>query len=125
MRDPEVAACWSASWSGARRRLAKERGEARSIWFGSQIRSYVLHPYTMVNDHRTGLETGNAQGVLDGDLDEFIRAELLRRGAAVRTGAEADVRAGRGLDACDGSWQIRLRSAASLSFARRPAAPVP
>ena len=46
--------------------------------FGSQIRSYVLHPYTMVKDHRTNPEVGNAQGVLDGDLDGFVRAELLR-----------------------------------------------
>jgi peptide chain release factor 2 len=62
--------------------LAKERGEAQDISFGSQIRSYVLHPYTMVNDHRTNLKIGNAQGVLDGDLDELVRAELLRRAAA-------------------------------------------
>ena len=57
--------------------LAKERGEAQDISFGSQIRSYVLHPYTMVNDHRTGLKDGNATGVLDGDLDPFIRSYLL------------------------------------------------
>ncbi len=71
---------------------AKARGESQSIGFGSQIRSYVIHPYTMVKDLRTGHETGNAQGVLDGDLDGFIRAELERRargGAAVGdTGAE-------------------------------------
>jgi peptide chain release factor 2 len=59
--------------------LAAERGEAQDISFGSQIRSYVLHPYTMVNDHRTNVKIGNAQGVLDGDLDELIHAELLRR----------------------------------------------
>ncbi len=58
---------------------AKSRGESQSIGFGSQIRSYVVHPYTMVKDLRTGHETGNAQGVLDGDLDGFIRAELERR----------------------------------------------
>ncbi|MCW2968221.1 MAG: peptide chain release factor 2 [Solirubrobacteraceae bacterium] len=60
--------------------LAKEKGETQDVNFGSQIRSYVLHPYTMVKDHRTNFEVGNAQGVLDGDLDGFIRAELLRRG---------------------------------------------
>jgi peptide chain release factor 2 len=65
--------------------LAAERGEAQDISFGSQIRSYVLHPYTMVNDHRTNLKIGNAQGVLDGDLDELIHAELLRRAAANST----------------------------------------
>jgi peptide chain release factor 2 len=59
--------------------IAKEKGEAQDVGWGSQIRSYVLHPYTMVKDHRTNVEAGNAQGVLDGDLDDFIRAELLRR----------------------------------------------
>jgi peptide chain release factor 2 len=59
--------------------IAKERGEAQDVAWGSQIRSYVLHPYTMVKDHRTNVEAGNAQGVLDGDLDRFVRAELLRR----------------------------------------------
>jgi peptide chain release factor 2 len=62
-----------------REEIAKEKGEAQDVAWGSQIRSYVLHPYTMVKDHRTGVEAGNAQGVLDGDLDEFVRAELLRR----------------------------------------------
>jgi peptide chain release factor 2 len=62
-----------------REEIAKERGEAQDVGWGSQIRSYVLHPYTMVKDHRTSVEVGNVQGVLDGDLDEFVRAELLRR----------------------------------------------
>ncbi len=62
-----------------RAEIAKEKGEAQDVGWGSQIRSYVLHPYTMVKDHRTNVEVGNAQGVLDGDLDEFVRAELLRR----------------------------------------------
>jgi peptide chain release factor 2 len=61
-----------------REEIARERGEAQDVNFGSQIRSYVLHPYTMVKDHRTNHEVGNAQGVLDGDLDGFVRAELLR-----------------------------------------------
>ena len=59
--------------------IAKEKGEAQDVGWGSQIRSYVLHPYTMVKDHRTDVEVGNAQGVLDGNLDDFVRAELLRR----------------------------------------------
>ncbi|HKG38740.1 MAG TPA: peptide chain release factor 2 [Conexibacter sp.] len=58
--------------------IAKERGEAQDVNFGSQIRSYVLHPYTMVKDHRTNFEMGDANRVLDGDLDGFVRAELLR-----------------------------------------------
>jgi peptide chain release factor 2 len=63
--------------------IAKEKGEAQDVAWGSQIRSYVLHPYTMVKDHRTNVEAGNAQGVLDGDLDQFVRAELLRRAGNV------------------------------------------
>jgi peptide chain release factor 2 len=68
--------------------LARERGEAQDISFGSQIRSYVLHPYTMVNDHRTGLKDGDVNAVLDGDIDRFIRAYLLSR--ATGAGPEAN-----------------------------------
>src|SRR5215218_9672333 len=57
--------------------IARERGEAQDVNFGSQIRSYVLHPYTMVKDHRTDFEVGNANGVLDGDLDGFVHAHLM------------------------------------------------
>ena len=52
------------------------RGEQKNIEFGSQIRSYVMHPYSMVKDHRTGCETSNVSKVLDGDLDMFIEAYL-------------------------------------------------
>jgi peptide chain release factor 2 len=58
--------------------IAREKGEAQDVNFGSQIRSYVLHPYTMVKDHRTNHEMGDADRVLGGDLDGFVRAELLR-----------------------------------------------
>ena len=54
------------------------RGETRAINFGSQIRSYVLQPYTMVKDHRTGVEVGNAQSVLDGNIDPFINGYLTK-----------------------------------------------
>ena len=61
--------------------LARERGAAQDIGFGSQIRSYVLHPYQLVKDHRTDFEMGNTTGVLDGNLDGFIRAYLLAKAA--------------------------------------------
>jgi peptide chain release factor 2 len=61
-----------------REELAREKGEAQDVNFGSQIRSYVLHPYTMVKDHRTDYEMGDANRVLDGDLDGFIRSYLLK-----------------------------------------------
>ena len=57
--------------------IAREKGEAQDVNFGSQIRSYVVHPYTLVKDLRTGYETGDVQRVLDGDLDPFVRAYLL------------------------------------------------
>ncbi len=67
-----------------RRRLeeiARERGDAQDVNFGSQIRSYVLHPYTLVKDHRTSVEAGDTARVLDGDLDPFVRAYLLQTAA--------------------------------------------
>ena len=61
------------------KKLADLRGERQANEWGSQIRSYVLQPYQMVKDHRTGVETGNAQGVLDGDLDVFAWPYLQQR----------------------------------------------
>ena len=59
---------------------AKIEGNKKKIEWGSQIRSYVLHPYKMVKDHRVEVETSNVQAVLDGDLDEFIKAYLMEFG---------------------------------------------
>ncbi len=61
------------------KKLAELKGENVDINFGSQIRSYVFHPYKMVKDHRTGYEVGNVDAVMDGDLDGFIEAFLKQR----------------------------------------------
>ena len=61
--------------------MAAERGEQKAVEWGSQIRSYTLHPTTRVKDHRTGHEAGDAQRVLDGELDGFIREYLLQSAA--------------------------------------------
>ena len=53
----------------------------KEIAWGSQIRSYVLHPYRMVKDHRTGVEVGNTDAVLDGEIDEFIQGYLQQTNA--------------------------------------------
>jgi peptide chain release factor 2 len=57
--------------------LAELTGEKKEIAFGSQIRTYTFHPYQLVKDHRTGVEVGNVEAVMDGDLDVFIRAFLM------------------------------------------------
>ncbi|WP_041081973.1 peptide chain release factor 2 [Thermotoga profunda] len=63
--------------SKRKEQLEEIQGELKEIAWGNQIRSYVLQPYTMVKDHRTNVETGNFEAVLDGELDDFIEAELL------------------------------------------------
>ena len=60
-----------------REELAELTGQKKEIAFGSQIRSYTFHPYQLIKDHRTGHEVGNVEGVMDGDLDPFIKAYLL------------------------------------------------
>ena len=59
-----------------KKQLAEIRGEQKDIGWGSQIRSYVFHPYSMVKDHRTNAEIGNIDAVMDGEIDEFIDAYL-------------------------------------------------
>ena len=56
--------------------LAELTGEKKDIAFGSQIRTYTFHPYQIIKDHRTGIEVGNVEAVMDGGLDPFIRAYL-------------------------------------------------
>ena len=58
------------------KKVQEKYGEKKKIEWGSQIRSYVFHPYTMVKDHRTSTETSNGQAVMDGDIDRFIEAYL-------------------------------------------------
>jgi len=64
--------------------IAREKGDAQDVNFGSQIRSYVMHPYSLVKDHRTGFEMGDVQRVMDGDLDGFVRAYLLKAASGGR-----------------------------------------
>ncbi len=65
--------------------LQEIRGEQREIAWGNQIRSYVLHPYEMVKDHRTEVETGNVEAVLEGEIDQFMEAYLEKRDAEAET----------------------------------------
>lgn len=61
------------------KKLSDIKGETADINFGSQIRSYVFHPYKMVKDHRTGCETGNVEALMNGDLDEFVESYLRQK----------------------------------------------
>lgn len=67
-----------------REKQAELEGQKKKIEWGSQIRSYVLHPYKMVKDVRTGVETADTQGVLDGDLNEFIKAYLMGKKRVIK-----------------------------------------
>ena len=68
-----------------KKRQAELEGSKKRIEWGSQIRSYVLHPYKMVKDLRTGVSTADTQGVLDGDLDQFMKAYLMQQGGGAET----------------------------------------
>src|SRR6202007_1643554 len=70
--------------------LARERGAAQDIGFGSQIRSYVLHPYQLVKDHRTKEQVGDVNRVLGGDLDPFIKSYLMKKANGTLGQATAD-----------------------------------
>jgi peptide chain release factor 2 len=71
-------------------RLEQLGGEKKDIAFGSQIRSYVLHPYQMVKDHRTKVEVGDVSRVLDGDIDQFIKAYLMQKASGTLGSPTAD-----------------------------------
>jgi peptide chain release factor 2 len=70
--------------------LERISGEKKDIAFGHQIRSYVLHPYQMVKDHRTKEQVGDVNRVLDGDLDPFITAYLMKKASGTLSAAVAD-----------------------------------
>ena len=65
------------------------KGEHVSAEFGRQVRSYVQHPYQMVKDHRTGFQTGDAQAVLDGDLDDLLKSYLISQMESASASVEA------------------------------------
>ena len=71
-------------------RLDQISGEKKDIAFGSQIRSYVLHPYQMIKDHRTREQVGDINRVLDGDLDPFIKSYLMKKASGTLGTATAD-----------------------------------
>jgi len=73
------ARLWERARVAQEEKMAALAGEMKEIGFGSQIRSYTLHPSQRVKDHRTDVEIGNAQAVLDGDLDRFMRAYLMQK----------------------------------------------
>jgi peptide chain release factor 2 len=70
------ARLWALGQEEQKKEQSELKGEYTPATWGTQIRSYVLHPYKMVKDLRTGVETGNAEAVLDGEIDEFVEAEL-------------------------------------------------
>ena len=76
------ARLWERARQEREEKMVALAGEKKEIGFGSQIRSYTLHPAQRVKDHRTDVEVGNAAGVLDGDIDRFLRAALLNRAGA-------------------------------------------
>jgi peptide chain release factor 2 len=77
-----MARLYDLQQAQARAKVTELRGEQRAIEWGSQIRSYVFQPYTLVKDHRTGVETGNVIAVMDGEIDAFLQGYLRKFGAS-------------------------------------------
>ena len=84
------ARLWALEEEKRQAKMDALQGEKKAIEWGSQIRSYVLHPYQQVNDHRTGLKVGNVNAVLDGELQAFIEAFLLAKGKGTLGAAAAE-----------------------------------
>ena len=89
--DPKLTACGYLFVARGEEELAALKGEQKKIEWGAQIRSYVFQPYTMVKDLRTGVQTSDTSGGLDGDLDEFMAATLAQRAFGTTPGAVEDV----------------------------------
>jgi peptide chain release factor 2 len=82
---------WALELQKREAKMEQLQGDKKAIEWGSQIRSYVLHPYRQVNDHRTNLKVSNVDAVLDGDLDAFAQAYLLQAGEQEQPEESAEV----------------------------------
>ena len=105
-------------------KLEQLGGEKKDIAFGSQIRSYVLHPYQMVKDHRTKEQVGDVKRVLDGDLDGFIKAYLMKKACGHAARPAATRKRGAGTASSEAAarplWIARAAGRARRTSSRPP-----